>query len=205
MSDTWIDTADKWLSESESLNNAQLVVNHFKSWDIASVSALCGNMRHESSINPNMYEMGYNHDLSRGYGLVQWTPATKYINWAAEEGLPWAEGPSQLLRIDYEADQNIQWVADGHRVRYGLESKYNFSFADFRTNAAGLTVEQLTEAFLWNYEGPAYSAGTSSLADRQQFAVTCLNTLNFTGAPQGPPHENKVYHLLLAGALRAWN
>ena len=51
----WISEYQRWLSESESLQNAQLVANHLipQGWTKESVSALCGNMRHESSINCN--------------------------------------------------------------------------------------------------------------------------------------------------------
>src|SRR5690554_8196280 len=80
----WISEYQRWLSETESLHNAQLVVNHFKGsdWTRESISAMCGNMRHESSINPDMYEYGYAWEDDRGYGLVQWTPRSKYWDWA---------------------------------------------------------------------------------------------------------------------------
>lgn len=205
----WIADYQRWLSESESLQNGQMVVNHFKGsdWSRESLSAMLGNMRHESSINPNMYEYGYAWEDDRGFGLVQWTPRSKYWDWAVNQGLSPREGDSQLARIDYEVDNNIQWIADGHRRRYGLESKYDISFAEFRTNAPGYTVEQLTEAFMWNYEGPSYSAGSSSLADRQAFALRSYNELDFTGTGGGgtkpPGDQNKqIYHLWLSGALQ---
>ena len=80
----WISDYQRWLSESESLQNAQLVANHLipQGWTKESVSALCGNMRHESSINPDMYEFNYAWEDNRGYGLVQWTPRSKYWDWA---------------------------------------------------------------------------------------------------------------------------
>lgn len=184
---TWYNEYQVWLTEVQSLSNAQLVANHFKDsdWTQEAISALVGNMRHESSINPNMYEYGYEWSEDRGFGLVQWTPRSKYWEWAVAGGLPPREGNSQLARIDYEVDNNIQWIANGHALRYGLSDKYDFSFADFRTNAPGLTVEALTEAFMWNYEGPAYSAGTSSLPGRQQFAGVALSTLDWEGTGGG--------------------
>lgn len=184
---TWYNEFQVWLTEEQSLSNAQLVANHFKGsdWTQEAISALVGNMRHESSINPNMYEYGYDWEEDRGFGLVQWTPRSKYWEWAVSRNLPPREGNSQLARIDYEVDNNIQWIANGHALRYGLSDKYDFSFADFRTNAHGLTVEALTEAFMWNYEGPAYSAGTSSLPGRQQFAGVALSTLDWEGTGGG--------------------
>src|SRR5699024_12758930 len=110
----WISEYQKWLSESESLNNAQMVADHFNGWSPESISALCGNMRHESSVNPNMYEFGYDWSADRGFGLVQWTPRSKYWNWALNNGYKESElrnGNAQLDRIDYEMAKGIQWIA----------------------------------------------------------------------------------------------
>ena len=49
-----------WLTVQQSLENAQLVANHLgDTWSPTAISALCGNMRAESSLNPDMYEFGY--------------------------------------------------------------------------------------------------------------------------------------------------
>ena len=183
----WNEGYQVWLSEAQSLENAQLIANHFNGsdWSKESVSALVGNMRHESSVNPNMYEYGKEWADDWGFGLVQWTPRSKYWNWAEARGLAPRSGDSQLDRIDYEVENNIQWVANGHANRYGYSDKYDFSFAAFRTNTQSLSVEQLTEAFMWNYEGPAYSAGTSSLSERQAFARLAFNTIDFEGGGGG--------------------
>ena len=183
----WNEGYQVWLSEAQSLENAQLIANHFKGsdWSKEAVSALVGNMRHESSVNPNMYEYGKEWADDWGFGLVQWTPRSKYWNWAEARGLAPRSGDSQLDRIDYEVENNIQWVANGHANRYGYSDKYDFSFSDFRTNAQSLSVEQLTEAFMWNYEGPAYSAGTGSLSERQAFARLVYDTIDFAGGGAG--------------------
>lgn len=208
---TWITEYQRWLSETESLQNAQMVVNHFvgSDWTMESLSALCGNMRHESSLNPNMYEFGYAWADNRGFGLVQWTPRSKYWDWAVGAGLDPYSGDSQLARIDFEIANNIQWIANGHAKRYGRESKYDFSFADFRQNKLGLSVSQLTEAFMWNYEGPSYTAGLNSLTGRQSFAELCISTLDWEGTGGGvvnPPTEtgNKgdaLMHMYLANTI----
>lgn len=184
---TWNEGYQVWLTEAQSLENAQLIANHFKGsdWTKESISALAGNMRHESSINPNMYEYGKDWADDWGFGLVQWTPRSKYWDWAVANDLPPREGDSQLARIDYEVDNDIQWVANGHANRYGYSDKYDFSFSAFRTNTQSLTVEQLTEAFMWNYEGPAYSAGTGSLSERQAFARLVYDTIDFAGGGGG--------------------
>lgn len=176
----WVGTSQEWLTESESLQNAQLVVNHLKSnWSKESISALLGNMRHESSINPQMSEYGYSWDADRGYGLVQWTPRSKYWNWATGQGLDPYSGDSQLARIDYEVDNNIQWFNNPNAPEFD-----GISFSEFRSGA-GLDVNTLTKCFMAKYEHPNWSAGTSSLSDRQAFAVRCFNELDWTGTSTG--------------------
>lgn len=183
----WINGFQVWLSETQSLNNAQMVVDYLytadKDWSKASISALVGNMRHESSVNPNMYEYGYSESANRGFGMVQWTPRSKFWDWAAGKGYSETErrsGDSQLARIDFEVENNIQYIANGHQRRYGNGTKYDFSFAAFRNNSPKLSVNQLTEAFMWNYEGPNYTAGKNSLGDRQAFAQRAFNELDWS-------------------------
>jgi LysM repeat protein len=168
---TWVTTEDAWLSEPSSLNNAQLVANHFAGkWTKNAIAALCGNMRHESIINPNIWEYGFNHSLDRGYGLVQWTPASKYIDWANANNLDYSLGDSQLARIDYEQEAGIQWIST---------ADYPLSFHDFTQSTE--SIDYLTQAFIWNYERPARSAGQDSTPDRIAFAQKCFDTLSFTG------------------------
>lgn len=204
----WISEYQRWLSESESLQNAQMVVNHFvgTDWTKESLSALCGNMRHESSINPDMYEFGYDWSADRGYGLVQWTPRSKYWDWAVSNNLDPRNGDSQLARIDYEVENNIQWIP---RSDYN-----NMTFAQFRQNAGKWSVDYLTEAFTWGYERPNEQAGWDSMPGRKAFARLCLETLDFTGTggggnpnPQPNPSQNthkKLIHLLLSDTLNGW-
>ena len=94
----WIMDYRRWLTEDESLSNAQMVVNHFvgTDWSKESLSAMCGNMRHESSINPNMYEYGFDWTADRGFGLVQWTPRSKMWDWAVAQGFNPREGKVNL-------------------------------------------------------------------------------------------------------------
>lgn len=206
----WINEYQTWLSEAQSLQNGQMVVNFLngKDWSKESIAALIGNMRHESSINPNMYEYGYSWSDDRGFGLVQWTPRSKFWDWGLARGYSEEElrsGDSQLARIDYEVDNNIQYIPNGHSARYGEATKYDFSFADFRQNTQGLTVDQLTEAFMWNYEGPAYSAGLNSLSERQAFANRAFNELDWTGTGDGGGDDPTEPSLDLDGIVDGFN
>ena len=175
----WHNGFQVWLSESQSLDNAQLVVNFLlkKNWSKKAICAILGNMRHESSVNPNMYEFNYDWSADRGFGLVQWTPRSKYWNWALDNGYSESElrdGDAQLDRIDYEVSQGIQWISTPN---------YPLSYAEFRSGDG--TLEYLTRAFIWNYERPALEAGESSTPDRIAFAQKCYDTLDFSGSGSG--------------------
>lgn len=185
----WITEYQRWLSETESMNNAQEVLYHFHNtdWVKASVAAMCGNMRHESSINPDMSEYGYSWEQDRGFGLVQWTPRSKYWDWAVANSLPPRVGNSQLARIDYEVANNIQWYST---------TAYPMTFSQFRTNSGNWSVDYLTEAFIWNYERPNRQAGEDSTASRQAFASRVMNELEFEGGTIVIPPKPKVAFLI---------
>jgi hypothetical protein len=205
----WISINDTFLNQDQMMNNAQLVVNHFlgTDWTKESLSALIGNMCHESSLNPSMHELGYGDSPSRGYGLVQWTPMTKYTDWASSQGLDYTSGDSQLARIDYEVTNNIQWI---NKSSYG-----SMTFAQFRQNASGASVDYLTEAFMNCYERP--NPAVAGLTSRQSYAHLAYNTLVWTGTGSNsgsntgsvpPPttntKRNKLIMLWGCDALNGW-
>ena len=114
-------------------------------WTINSIAALLGNMQAESSINPGRWQNDDVGNYNLGYGLVQWTPVSKYTEWVAEEilGDP-AEMDNNLLRILYEVRNRIQWYAT---------DEYDLSFEEFTQST--LSPSYLAESFLINYERPA--------------------------------------------------
>lgn len=201
----WIVDYQRWLSETESMNNAQMVLNHFSGtdWSKEALSALCGNMRHESSINPDMYEYGYDWSADRGYGLVQWTPRSKYWDWAVAQSLDPKLGDSQLARIDYEVANNIQWIPI---------ADYNYmTFAEFRQNSGAWSVDYLTEAFTWSYERPNAQAGQDSMAGRKAFANRVYTELEGGGGTTPPPDDSQntdknkaLIHMLLSNSFSGW-
>jgi hypothetical protein len=178
----WIAPNDTFLTNDQMMNNAQLVANHFvgTDWVKESLSALIGNMAHESSLNPAMHELGYGDSPDRGYGLVQWTPMTKYTDWATANGLDYTSGDSQLARIDYEVNNNIQWFNNPNAPEFD-----NVSFSDFRANTQGMDVPTLTKCFMAKYEHPSWTAGMNSLSDRQSFANQAYTQLDWTGTGSG--------------------
>jgi hypothetical protein len=73
---------------------------------------------------------------------VQWTPATKYFDWASANGLP-DNIDTQLKRIEYEVQNNLQWFG-------GMSS--SMTFAQFTKST--LTPTYLAEVFIRTYEHP---------------------------------------------------
>jgi len=127
--------------------NAVYIKNYLtaRGWSINAIAGMLGNIHAESTINPGRWQSEDVNNTSMGFGLVQWTPATKYIEWCSEQGLsdP-SEMDNNLARILYELKNNIQWIAT---------SSYNFTFEEFSTS--NLSVSELAKAFLLNYERPA--------------------------------------------------
>lgn len=142
----WIG-GNRYLSQSEMENNATIIWNYLgsKGWTLNAVSAILGNMQSESTINPNIWE-SLTIDYSRGYGLVQWTPATKYIDWA---GADWENGDKELDRIIYEVDNGLQWFSNPNAPIVNPP----ITFKEFTTSTEPPST--LANYFLWYYEHPA--------------------------------------------------
>lgn len=139
----WI-SGNRYLSMAEMTNNAQLIMSQLtaQGWTKNAVAGMLGNMQSESTINPGIWE-SLNPDTSRGFGLVQWTPASKLISWAQGEGKDYTSGDTQLDRINWEVANNQQWIAT---------SQYPMSFQQFKVST--LTPEYLAQVFIRNYERP---------------------------------------------------
>lgn len=152
----WI-SKNAYLTQSEMENNARMVWNYFGSrgWSLNAVSAMLGNMETESTINPGIWESlesDYDayfdaHGRYPGYGLVQWTPFTKYSEWA---GAGWQDnGNKECERILYEVDKGEQWFQNPNAPIVNPP----ITFKEFTTSL--LDVEILANYFLWYYEHPA--------------------------------------------------
>lgn len=126
--------------------NAEYIWNALRSqgWTLNAVAGILGNMQSESSINPGRWQSDIVEPVDptySGYGLVQWTPYTKYTNWVS--GDP-STMDNNISRILYEVANNLQWIAT---------SAYNYSFEQFTHSTD--TPYNLALAFLSNYERPA--------------------------------------------------
>lgn len=122
-------------------NNARIFNEKMSAagFSINAISGMLGNIQKESSVNPGIWQnltVG-----SGGYGLVQWTPYTKYSEWA---GSGWENnGDKECERIIYEFDNGLEYYST---------SQYPLSASEFRTSTQ--SPEYLATAFLYNYERP---------------------------------------------------
>ena len=135
------------LSQADREHNARVIWGYFqnKGWTLESVSGMLGNIHYESGINPGQWQTGHiiedpSYPNDTGFGLVQWTPWQKYANWAG--GNIHGNYNKQLERIQYELDNNIQWIPVSG---YGYMSFYDFT-------QSTSTPEYLAEVFEYSYE-----------------------------------------------------
>lgn len=147
---------NKPLSSEETLINAKYIKDYLskKGWTLQAICGLMGNMQAESRINPGAWQ-GYKENLKLGYGLVQWTPATKYFEWADAAKLERSNIKSQLDRILFELAQGLQFYSS---------SAYKMTFKEYVKSTE--TPEKLAYVFLNNYERP----GDRNQPHRQTYA-----------------------------------
>lgn len=188
------------LTSSEMSMNAKYIYSYLtaKGWSLNAIAGMLGNMQAESSINPGRWQSDDVGNTSLGYGLVQWTPSTKYTEWATANGFsdP-SEMDSNLARIVYEVENSLQWIAT---------SSYDLSFSEFATS--GLSVGELAKAFLLNYERPA-DQSTSVQAYRASLAEAWYTELSGSTpvTPSDPTKtKQKKFNFILFNRKRrtAW-
>lgn len=139
------------LTDEEMKNNAKCfygTMNILYGWTLNACCGVLGNMQSESTISPCRWQNDtpYGTPTERqGYGLVQWTPYTKVLDWLAQNGYTIDNfGYGECARMNYEVATNTQWIAT---------SAYPESFKEFtqsKGNPYNLAIE-----FLANYERPA--------------------------------------------------
>ena len=212
---------------TEAQDNATEIRNWLSSfgWTDNAICAFLGNVHTEGAYNPWCWERQsapYNNPptyaeyqtdwlRARGYGLVQFTPAAKYIDSRAYWLLPAPYGgdDSTAWSPDYpppadtstmpgygpyfadRAGNTFDGVAQLYFVHYYADyydsipgvSIPNISYAQFRSSTA--SVAWLTEVWLRNYERPDEQYIIGTLAERVDAAEFWWTY--FTGLPPEPP------------------
>jgi hypothetical protein len=186
------------LTMAEMTVNANYILSYLlaQGWTKNAICGMLGNMQSESSINPSRWQSDRIGWYEGGFGLVQWTPATKYIDWCNARGLDYKRMDSNLARILFEVENGLQWIT---------KPSYPLSFREFTTSTQ--TPEYLAQAFITNYERPA----EPNQPARSTQARYWWDNLDGSGViidpdPTEPPDAskdaNKIFHLWLSGAMR---
>jgi hypothetical protein len=184
-----------FLSLEEMTINAEYILTWLtgKGWTKNAICGTLGNMQTESTINPGIWQNLDEGNTSLGFGLVQWTPSTKYTDWCHDRGLIPEEMNSNLERIIYEVENGLQWIST---------SGYPLSFKEFTLSTE--TPEYLAQAFLKNYERPY----DQNQPNRSSQARYWWDNLKGTGeidpgtTPGDEPTEYSIFHMWLSGSLR---
>lgn len=124
------------------LETAKQIWNYLtaKGWSQEAVAGILGNMQSESGIIADRWESDKIGNMSGGYGLVQWTPATKYIDWAKANGLTYQDVISQCKRLEWEVANGQQFYHPSMTFKQYTQSKQ--------------TPEVLADIFIRYYERP---------------------------------------------------
>ena len=153
-----------YLSLAQMSANALYIFKYLssKGWSKNAICGMLGNIQRESTINPGIWQGLKAGNEALGFGLVQWTPAIKYINWCNDQGLNPSEMDSNLKRILYEVENNIQYIPT---------DSYPETFKEFTKSTK--EVSYLAQAFCYNYE----RAGVVAIAQRVSNAKYWFNSL----------------------------
>lgn len=188
----WI-SGNRYLSQSEMENNAAIIKSYLssKGWTLNAIAGLLGNMQSESSINPGIWQSLNEGNMSGGFGLVQWTPATNFTDWADALGYSWSDGNAQLKWIDEYTTSFGQWIST---------DAYPLSFDEFKTSTQ--TPEYLASAFLKNFE----RAGVEVEAERRSQATEWYSYIT-SGSGTDPiipsnPTKRKKFNFILFNRQR---
>ena len=144
---SWV-AKNGFLTQNEMRNNVLILYDFFarRGWTKQAMAAMFGNMEKESTINPGIWESL--RPYGGGFGLVQWTPYTKFSSWA---GAGWETAyDKQPMRIQYELENGLQWEDYRPGIATPGLTFENLAYGDMED----LTFGQIVNAFMQHYENP---------------------------------------------------
>ena len=164
---------------AEALDNARMGYSILaaRGFSLAAFCAVWGNVEHESGYNPWRWQsdrvlpvgdprIGYQN--AHAYGLVQWDPASKYIDGGASYS---GYGPNYSDRAGSATDGTAQLnFLDATAVssgQYFPNPNYNYQISYTNFKAATLdqySMEWLTRAWFHNYERGTWSSSRVTAA-----------------------------------------
>lgn len=170
---------DDEYSHTNGINFAKAMLQ--QGWKKPQIAAMLGNICQESTLNCGMWEHAKGGTAptpandyasapeNQGFGLVQWTPASKLCAWSnaifgggTDTYPPWYSGSVQIARIMYEVEYGGQW------------SSYNpLGFKTFRNfyDSDETDVGTLCECFFFGYEQAGQSIWNATGQTRVKYAL----------------------------------
>ena len=160
--------------------NAQNVYDYLHALGFTNEACIgiIANMEHESYINPAQQEIGYGGDTSRGYGLVQWTPAsTKILAYADSVGGNWYDGDLQMNYLMINAPQS--WIKT---------SNFPYTWEQYKQID---NIYTATRCFFANFERGTFH---NALLDYADYWSDHINYAGGTTPPDIPPVQPPPYN-----------
>ena len=163
-------------------HNANMCMKHFlrerrnTHMSKQAACAIIGNFQHESYLNPGQCELGYPMDGNYGFGLGQWTPATKI--W---DDYDYPERCDGDVQIDYLLNHPGQWSTVFVNMSTGYSSYYDVTVPilptidDFYRSHENVQTLAVAWAVYWERPGAANLAE----AARREYAQHWFDTLNW--------------------------
>lgn len=154
------------LLESQRKTNAKYIYDFLidNGFPKEAACAVLGNCEQESTFNPSVWQTL--NDLDLGYGIVQWSPATKFLQWAVDIGLIASVSAAIINTL---AKSSVQKLMDAELTYFiftaALSGDYfsGNSFETFKNSTDSVT--ELAKTFVLTYEKT-----TSEIAKRQEYA-----------------------------------
>ena len=168
---------NRYLSIGEMQNNASIFIAYFSNlgYSQESISGMLGNIQVESTINPGLWQGRGEPSPVKGFGLVQWTPSTKFTIWADEKGYGHDDGNAQCEWINTQMAPSSEWIPT---------ADYPMSWNEFIVSKE--SPEYLARVFLFNFERPA----DPDIALREANALYWYKWLNGEYVPPpNPPQQ----------------
>lgn len=175
------------LTSSQIDNNAQIGYDYLRNngYTIAAALGVLANLNAEGGMNPGQWEHGYNYSTSRGFGLGQWTPSTKFSDW-----LGVSAGSRSMMngdkQMEYLVENTGQWstiyvASNGYSSYYKRYTIYFASQSDYAKDDTH-TPADLAIAWACQWERPGSSYLNSSATARKNYANHFADVLNLGGS-----------------------
>lgn len=152
-------------NSDEAKDNARMIYSILASrgWTLNAVCGVLGNIGAESGYNPWRWQsdkIGASTGspwTNKGYGLTQFTPASKYIDSAAAKAVP-GYAPNFSDKSGGQSDGYAQMVFLDEHADYYATGAYPMSYAEYKasTDDPG----ELAVVWLYNYERPGDPGAT---------------------------------------------